>query len=326
MESLAAADAGPPRSDAAPNTAAAVAQGQLTSLKDFEVVEVLNQDPLNKSIALRGRFAGRPDDDAVLLLARKPFDGGDVTGLAGPGLSLQLDFVNDIYSKYVGRPPPQHSGITVDLIYPATAKHVQKHREQKRIMVTETPELYERVVLPYIRAIPPARLQWVYNILEKKKEVERLIFEDPDPVNGFMLHPDLKWDQTSPDQLYCLALVLRRDLACLRDLTADHLPLLENVRDKGCRAIQQRYGVPPGCLRIFLHYQPSYYHLHVHFAHVALASPGAAAGKAVLLDDVIDCIKTCGSDVWRRRTLTYQLGEADELWRLLGGGTQEQQQ
>ena len=24
-------------------------------------------------------------------------------------------------------------------------------------------------------------------------EVERLIFEDSDPINGFVLHPDMKW-------------------------------------------------------------------------------------------------------------------------------------
>ncbi len=28
--------------------------------------------------------------------------------------------------------------------------------------------MYERTVLPYIQAIPPARLQWVYNVLERK--------------------------------------------------------------------------------------------------------------------------------------------------------------
>ncbi len=37
------------------------------------------------------------------------------------------------------------------------------------------------------------------------------------------------------DQLYCLALVHRRDLPCLRALDAEALPLLENVRDKGCK-------------------------------------------------------------------------------------------
>jgi hypothetical protein len=46
-----------------------------------------------------------------------------------------------------------------------------------------------------IRYLPCFLLQWVYNILEKKAEAERLIFEDPDPELGFTLHPDLKWDE-----------------------------------------------------------------------------------------------------------------------------------
>ncbi|KAG2488012.1 hypothetical protein HYH03_013449 [Edaphochlamys debaryana] len=299
--------------------AEAAVHGRLSSLKGFTVTEVLGEDSLHKTVALLGRFEGR-DDPAVLLLGRKPFDKAGLDELASERLALAPDFANDIYSKYVGTPPPSQAGVTVDLIYPATDKHIAKHRAQKRVMVTETPELYEQTVLPYIRSIPPARLQWVYNILEKKKEADRLIFEDPNPSLGFMLHPDLKWDQVQPEQLYCLALVHRRDLGCMRDLTAQHLPLLENVRDKGCQAISSRYGVPPSQLRVFLHYPPSYYHLHVHFAHASLEHRGVAAGKAVLLDDVIDCIKTFGSDAWSRRTLTFQLGEADELWRLLGPG------
>lgn len=38
-------------------------------------------------------------------------------------------------------------------------------------------------------------IQWVYNILEKKAEADRIIYEDPDPVVGFVLLPDFKWDQ-----------------------------------------------------------------------------------------------------------------------------------
>ena len=34
----------------------------------------------------------------------------------------------------------------------------------------------------------------MYNILEKKTESERIVFEDPDPDNGFILLPDMKWD------------------------------------------------------------------------------------------------------------------------------------
>ena len=36
--------------------------------------------------------------------------------------------------------------------------------------------------------------QWVYNILEKKTESERIVYEDADPETGFILLPDMKWD------------------------------------------------------------------------------------------------------------------------------------
>ena len=36
---------------------------------------------------------------------------------------------------------------------------------------------------------------WTYRALQA--EVERLLFEDPDLDTGFMLHPDLKWDQVA---------------------------------------------------------------------------------------------------------------------------------
>ena len=55
------------------------------------------------------------------------------------------------------------------------------------------------------------------------------------------------------------------------------------------QVIEQRFGVQPDQLRMYVHYQPSYYHFHVHLCHTGLGanSPGAAVGKAHLLDDVI---------------------------------------
>lgn len=54
------------------------------------------------------------------------------------------------------------------------------------------------------------------------------------------------------------------------------------------QAITRRHGVAAEQLRVFLHYQPSYYHLHVHFLHVKHdAGMGMAVGKAHLLSDVI---------------------------------------
>jgi m7GpppX diphosphatase len=66
------------------------------------------------------------------------------------------------------------------------------------MQVHETPEMYQNLVLPFIHSLPLSRLQWVYNILDKKKEVDRLFFDDPDPQNGFMMHPDMKWVSSRP--------------------------------------------------------------------------------------------------------------------------------
>jgi len=76
-------------------------------------------------------------------------------------------------------------------------------------------------------------LQWVYNILEKKSEVERIIFEDPDVETGFVLVPDMKWDEKQLEDLYVVALVQDRSLHSIRSLTADHIPLLENIQKNG---------------------------------------------------------------------------------------------
>ncbi len=59
--------------------------------------------------------------------------------------------------------------------------------------------------------------------------------------------------------------------------------------DAPTQAIEQRHGIQPHQLRMFVHYQPSYYHFHVHFCHTGLGNngPGAAVGKAHLLDDII---------------------------------------
>ena len=86
----------------------------------------------------------------------------------------------------------------------------------------------------HTRATPPtttttARLQWVYNILEGKQEADRVIFRDDD----FLLLPDLKWSGDQIEDLYVMALVVKRDIGSLRDLNGSHLPLLRDILYKG---------------------------------------------------------------------------------------------
>lgn len=77
-------------------------------------------------------------------------------------------------------------------------------------------------------------------------------------------------------------------------------------------AIMKRYSVPSCRLRVYLHYQPSYYHLHVHFTVLGYEAPGCGVERAHLLSDVIQNLQT-DTQHYRTRTLTYPLRADDAL-------------
>ena len=63
--------------------------------------------------------------------------------------------------------------------------------------------------------------------------MERVVFEDEDPVTGFVLLPDLKWDQKQLENMYLVAICHVHGIKSLRDLNRSHLPLLKNILTKG---------------------------------------------------------------------------------------------
>ena len=83
---------------------------------------------------------------------------------------------------------------------------------------------------------------------------------------------DLKWDG-QPATLDILVLARKR-IKSLRELNESHLPLLKNIQETGTEIIKKKYNMPASQLRIYLHYQPSYYHLHVHFSYLMFEVPG----------------------------------------------------
>ena len=81
-------------------------------------------------------------------------------------------------------------------------------------------------------------------------------------------------------------------------------------------AILQRYQVAGDRLRVYLHYLPSYYHLHVHFTALGFEAPGAGVERAHLLAEVIENLEQ-DPEHYGRRTLTFALRADDPLLALL---------
>ena len=65
------------------------------------------------------------------------------------------------------------------------------------------------------------------------------------------------------------------------------------------------------------HYLPTFFHLHVHFAHAkTIERSGAFCGKGVLLDDVIDHMEMDG-DYFLKKAMMIQVGEQHALYKIL---------
>lgn len=285
----------------------------------FRVKKVLRESARDKILFLHGKVNEASGDgngeDAVVILEKTPFQVEQVAQLLMGSPELQLQFSNDIYSTYHMFPPRQLSDIKTTVVYPVTEKHLQKYLRQDLRLVRETGADHRNITLPYLVS-QSLSIQWVDNILDKKAEADRIVFENPDPSDGFVLIPDLKWNQQQLDDLYLIAICHRRGIRSLRDLTAEHLPLLRNILREGQEAILQRYQVPADRLRVYLHYLPSYYHLHVHFTALGFEAPGSGVERAHLLAEVIENLEH-DPEHYQRRTLTFALRADEPLLQLL---------
>ncbi|CAO1635443.1 unnamed protein product [Sympodiomycopsis kandeliae] len=326
----------------------------LSVLSNFRLIRILDQDPKTRSAILLGSFPVNGEmggeEEAIILLEKTHFSYEFMSSIGEPLEDLYnlkegepeskrlkqsntfrvLKYIenveslgqNDIYTWLLGWKRFQNSeaDFKINVIRPVTEAHIKKYEKQHKVMIYETPEMYETIVKPWIDDQPASRINWVYNILDGKKEVENVIYRNDDPLNGFIILPDLKWDQKTLESLYLIAIVQDRSIRSIRDLTSDHIPLLQSIADTASKITSEKYNLSSSRngLRCFIHYQPSYYHLHVHIlSSDFITHPGAIVGQAHLLSDVIDLLKA-GVD-FKNRTLGYALGERHELYQLIKG-------
>jgi len=219
-----------------------------------------------------------------------------------------------------------------ELIYPASDRQIARAMPNSGFaMITETPSIYQAVTKPFIDAIVASgSLSWLQNIVQVKKEKERLLFNSTENAPGWILNIDTKW-RSHPDamtvpreewynhkstaDLYCLGVFKEDGVASLRDLTGKHLPILKEVLKEGPKTIEQIYGIPREQLRIFVHYPPQFYHFHVHFTRLDNET-GVQVERAHLLSDIIQNLETDPA-YYQKRSIDYKLSFKDQLYQLL---------
>lgn len=269
----------------------------LRHLPDSKSSFVLCEEPSTKSAA-------------IVTLARREWTDADVQLTLEGETAVDEWHRNDKFSKYNAQPPPKANDIHLTLICPANDIDIAKYSDQRRRLVRETPSMYETVTRVWVDALPPKQTAWVRACLNKEQEADKILYED----EFAMLFPDTKWDGKDASSLYTLALLRDASIRSVRDLTGDHATPLKKLRDAVYTMLEAKFGCTADGLRVYMHYLPSFWMAHIHFA--AITYPGGSSmspvGKAILLDDVIDALER-DPHHFQKASITYMVGERDPL-------------
>ena len=120
---------------------------------------------------------------------------------------------------------------------------------------------------------------WIYNIIDHKKETDTILFED----DNIIIIPDYKWSNDI-NELHILGIFKDKNLYSIRELTKDHIDILQQSLNNGKKMIEEK----------FFHYEPSTYHLHIHFMNISNTSTKSdsySLPRAHLVSSVIENLK-----------------------------------
>ncbi|PVV00255.1 hypothetical protein BB560_005368 [Smittium megazygosporum] len=178
--------------------------------------------------------------------------------------------------------------------------------------------MYSSISTKFINETDPATVDWIYNILNHDSESDRIFYENPDPLLGYIVLPDFKWDTVNLATLHLIALVHDKNLKSLRDLDSSHLPLLKDIKLQVSNVLKSRYpDFDISQLLFYVHYHPSFYHLHIHISNINTESQGMISGRAHILDQVIDNIENISPNYYQKATLPVVFGQKNKLYSLL---------
>jgi m7GpppX diphosphatase len=158
---------------------------------------------------------------------------------------------NDIYQKF------EATAETLGELI--VCKDVTKIKQAEKKIIRETYKSY----LKTLENRDPKKDKWIYNILDGSSEQESILYRDDKCV----VIPTYMWDSVNIDKLHILCLPTDISLRSIRSLTNEHIPLLEHMERVTTEIIKMKYDLDECYLKMFFHYEPSTYHLHIHFVN-----------------------------------------------------------
>ena len=127
--------------------------------------------------------------------------------------------------------------------------------------------------------------QWIYNILDGLSEQSEIIYQDTQCI----CIPSYTWSGKTDEinKLHVLCFPRDKAIRCIRSLDSSHIGLLTHMKKKTLEVIKSTYNLDESDLKMFFHYDPSTYHLHIHFINVEHTETNSSVEYSHELDSVI---------------------------------------
>lgn len=136
---------------------------------------------------------------------------------------------------------------------------------------------------------------WVYNILDGISEQNKILYRDDD----YILIPNYTWsvnlesiDTQDVLQMYLLAFPISKTLHSLRDLNNTHIDLLKKMKTTTLGIIKSMFGFDHDAIKMYIHYMPSTYHLHIHFVPISNTDVNSSVEYSHDLDNIINILQS----------------------------------
>ena len=184
---------------------------------------------------------------------------------------IKLLMENDSFTKY--------EAITEVKGEYIVCNDITKLKKYSKRIVKESYDEY----LTFIENRDSEKDRWIYNIIDCIAEQDKILYRD----ETIIVIPTYTWDSINIDKLHILCLPTDKSLRTIRDLSFENVTLMEHMKKVTLREIEERYGLKEENLKMFFHYDPSTYHLHIHFINTGNTESGSSVEYSHDLDTVI---------------------------------------
>lgn len=185
--------------------------------------------------------------------------------------NIKSIFNNDVFEKHLSEATVQGELVICN--------DVSKLEKGEKRMIKETFNDYKE----NLKTRDDSKDKWIYNIIDGISEKDKILYDDELCV----IIPNYVWNEEDDKKMQIMAICKNKELKTLRSLTSEHIPLLEHMKSCALITIKNKYNVGEDSLKIFIHYEPSAYLLHIHFVNINNVNAPSSIEYSHDLDSVI---------------------------------------